>query len=331
MSNTYKALWITEEADGTFKREVRELPMSQLPQNEVLIKVAYSALNFKDALSATGNKGITKQFPHTPGIDASGIVVSDSSGKYSAGTEVLVTSYDLGMNTYGGFAEYICVPAAWVVPISGPLNLREAMVLGTAGFTAGLALHKMEICGQKPSMGPVLVTGSTGGVGSVAVALLHKAGYEVIASTGKMQEEAYLKKLGATTVINRSEVYDPSPKPFAKTRWAGAIDTVGGVTLATVLKACGHNGNVATCGLVEKPDFTTTVYPFIIKGNNLLGVESAECEMETRLQVWNNLSGKWKIELPKEAITECNLQELNEIYIPKILSGSTKGRVIVKF
>ncbi len=327
--NSYKTLWITEEADGTFKREIITRNLTELPDHEVLIKVAYSALNYKDALSASGHKGITRQFPHTPGIDASGVVVSDASGTFSPGTKVLVTSYDLGMNTYGGFAEYIKVPAAWVVPLPNGMDLKSAMVLGTAGFTAGLALYKMEICGQKPSMGPILVTGSTGGVGSTAVALLHAAGYEVIASTGKIEEEAYLKKLGATTIINRSEVYDESAKPFLKTRWAGAIDTIGGVTLSTVLKSCGHNGNVATCGLVEKADFSTSVYPFIIKGNNLLGIESAECAMDIRLQVWNNLAGKWKFDFPAEGITECNLEDLNNTYIPMILAGKTKGRVVI--
>ncbi len=330
MQSTFTALWVSEQTDGSFKREVVSRNVSDLPHNEVVIKVSYSALNYKDALSSTGHKGITRQFPHIPGIDASGVVLSDKSGKFAPGTEVLVTSYDLGMNTYGGFSELICVPATWVVKLPTGMDLRSAMVYGTAGFTAGLALHKMEICGQKPAMGPVLVTGSTGGVGSMAVKLLKTAGYEVIASTGKDSEHEYLKNLGASAVIHRSEVYDDSAKPFLKTRWAGAIDTVGGVTLATILKACGHNGNVAVCGLVEKPDFATTVYPFIIKGNNLLGVESAECDMGTRWQVWDKLAGKWKFDFPSEGITECDLQTLNEKYIPEILAGKTRGRVIVK-
>jgi len=330
MQTTFKALWITEQADGTFKRELVTKNISDLPQHEVLIKVAYSALNYKDALSASGHKGITRQFPHIPGIDASGMVVSDSTGTFVPGTAVLVTSYDLGMNTYGGFAEFISVPKSWVIKLPEGIDLRQAMVYGTAGFTAGLALYKMEKCGQNPAMGPVLVTGSTGGVGSMAVCLLKAAGYEVIASTGKDAEHDYLKKLGASTIIHRSEVYDDSPKPFLKTRWAGAIDTVGGVTLATILKACGHNGNVAVCGLVEKPDFTTTVYPFIIKGNNLLGIESAECDRETRLTVWNNLASVWKFNFPEEGVVACNLQELSEKYIPAILEGRTRGRVIVK-
>ena len=330
METSFTALWISEEADGSFKRTIVNKNLSDLPQHEVLIKVSYSALNYKDALSATGHKGITRSFPHIPGIDASGVVVSDKSGTYEPGTQVLVTSYDLGMNTFGGFAEYICVPKDWVVKLPQGMDLRQAMIYGTAGFTAGLALFKMENCGQHPSMGPVLVTGSTGGVGSMAVKLLKTAGYEVIASTGKDTEHEYLRNLGASTIIHRSEVYDESPKPFLKTRWAGAIDTVGGVTLATILKACGHNGNVAVCGLVEKPDFATTVYPFIIKGNNLLGIESAECNMETRLKVWMNLAGKWKFDFPAEGVIECSLTELNEKYIPAILQGKTRGRVLVR-
>ncbi|MES2629655.1 MAG: acryloyl-CoA reductase [Bacteroidota bacterium] len=327
---TYTSLLITEQADGTFTREITQRNLSELPQNEVLIRVSWSALNYKDALSATGHKGITRNFPHTPGIDASGTVVSDSTGKFTEGTQVLVTSYDLGMNTFGGFSEYISVPASWVIALPEGIDLRQAMILGTAGFTAGLALHKMEICGQHPGMGPILVTGATGGVGSMALALLKQAGYESIASTGKPESSEFLTMLGANSIIHRSEVYDDSAKPFLKTRWAGAIDTVGGVTLATVLKACGHNGNVATCGLVEKADFSTTVYPFIIKGNNLLGVESAECPMDVRMEVWNKLAGKWKFEFPAQGTTECNLQELNERYIPLILKGGAKGRIIVR-
>ncbi len=330
MQSTFKALWVSELPDGSFKREIVTKNLSDLPKNEVLIKVAYSALNFKDALSATGNKGITRQFPHIPGIDASGVVVSDSTSTFQPGEPVLVTSYDLGMNTFGGFAEYVCVPAAWVVRLPEGIDLKQAMVLGTAGFTAALALHKMEQNGQTPAMGPVLVTGSTGGMGSMAVAMLHKAGYEVIASTGKEAEHDYLKKLGATTIIHRSEVYDDTAKPFLKTRWAGAIDTVGGITLATILKACGHNGNVAVCGLVEKPELLTTVFPFIIKGNNLLGIESATCDMTTRLKVWGNLAGKWKFNFLDEGVTLCDLSELNEKYIPAMLAGKTKGRVVVK-
>jgi acrylyl-CoA reductase (NADPH) len=328
MENTFRALLVTEE-NGVFHRQVTTRQLSDLPDHEVLIRVAYSALNYKDALSATGHKGITKQFPHTPGIDASGTVVSDRTGTYAPGTEVLVTSYDLGMNTPGGLAEYICVPAGWVIPLPGGISLEHAMVLGTAGFTAGLALHKMEICGQEPSMGPVLVTGASGGVGSMAVALLKKAGYKVIASTGKESARDYLQRLGADTIIHRSEVYDTSEKPFLKTRWAGAIDTVGGVTLSTILKSCGHNGNVATCGLVESAEFSSTVYPFIIKGNNLLGIESAECKRETRTEVWKKLSGNWKFDFPAEGIVPATLDNVSEM-IDLILEGRITGRTVVK-
>lgn len=327
---SYTALWITEELDGSFKREVIQKNLSYLPQNQVLIKVAFSALNYKDALSATGHKGITRQFPHTPGIDASGVIVSDSTGTYQPGTPVLVTSYDLGMNTFGGFAEYISVPTAWVVPLPIGIDLKQAMVLGTAGFTAGLALYKMELNGQHPEMGPILVTGSSGGLGSMAVALLKTAGYQVIASSGKPASEKYLMNLGATEVIPRSELNEPSSKPIVRTRWAGAIDTVGGVTLENVLKACGQNGNVASCGLVESADFTTSVYPFIIKGINLLGIESAECTMAIRMEVWNKLASTWKFNFPEDGIIECSLKELNDTYIPLILKGETRGRVIIK-
>ncbi len=330
MQPTYKALWITEEADGSFKRTIVEKSISDLPQNEVLIKVSYSGLNYKDALSANGHRGITRNFPHTPGIDAAGIVISDNSSQFNAGDEVLVTSYDLGMNTFGGFAEYIRVPASWIVKLPKGLDLFQAMVMGTAGFTAALALHKMEIAGQTPQMGAVLVTGATGAVGTMAVALLHKAGYEVIASTGKESEHSYLNLLGASTIISRDEVNDTSNKAFLKTRWAGAIDTVGGNTLTTILKCCGLNGNVAACGLVASDSFQSSIYPFIIKGNNLLGIESATCDMATRLAVWNKLANNWKFELPPSAVTVCDLDTLNTHYIPLILAGKNKGRVVLK-
>ncbi len=329
LAKSFKALWVTEKEDGTFHREIKQIDTDRLPLNECLIEVKYSALNYKDALSSSGHKGITRNFPHIPGIDAVGTVVESKGIQFSAGDEVIVTSYDLGMNTFGAFSQYIRVPEAWIVPKPKNFDMKYSMVLGTAAFTAGLALYKMEQNGQDPDMGPVLVTGATGGVGSMAVALLNHAGYEVIASTGNQAAHDDLRKLGATSIIDRSDVYDPSDKPFRKTAWAGAIDTVGGVTLATILKACGHNGNVATCGLVESAELATTVYPFIIKGNNLLGVESAECRMGIRKEIWNKLANEWCFSFPEEFIEEISLEELNATYIDKILAGNTKGRVVV--
>jgi acrylyl-CoA reductase (NADPH) len=327
MGKSYKALVVSED-DGRFNRGIKTKNTDELPDREVLISVKYSALNYKDALSATGNKGVSRHYPHTPGIDAAGIVEESSNPAFKAGDEVIVTSYDLGMNSPGGFAEFISVPADWVVKKPSTLSLCESMILGTAGFTAGLALYKMEINGQRPSQGPVLVTGATGGVGSMAVAILAKAGYQVIAATGKADEADYLKSLGATSVISREEVDDESNKPLLKPKWAGVIDTVGGNMLATAIKACGHNGNVATCGLVASPALSTTVYPFIIKGVNLLGIESAECPMPIRQQVWNKLASEWYIKNLEEVATYCSLEQLDP-YINMILQGKTKGRVVI--
>lgn len=327
MEKTFKALVVSETDNNTFVRAIEDKPISALPDHEVLIKVKYAALNYKDALSASGHKGITRNYPHTPGIDAAGEVVKSKDNRFKPGDEVIVTSYDLGMNTPGGFAEYIAVPADWVVPKPDTFTLKDSMVYGTAGFTAGLALLKMEMMGQTPEMGPVLVTGASGGVGSMAVAILSKAGYQVIASTGKKEAHNYLKKLGATKCIDRDEVFDVSNKALIRTSWAGAIDTVGGNTLSTVIRACGHNGNVAVCGLVESPALNITVYPLIIKGVNLLGIESAECNMEMRLRVWKKLANTWYVNLPEESTTFCSLEEINH-YIDSILKGKIKGRVV---
>lgn len=325
----FPALRITEEADGTFSRRIISRNIEDLPEGEVLIKVAYAALNYKDALSASGHKGVTRKFPHTPGIDAAGTVVESSASAFLPGQEVLVTSYDLGMNVDGGFGAYIRVPASWVVPKPMALSLQNSMVLGTAGFTAALALYKMQLMGQTPSMGPVIVTGATGGVGSMAVGLLAHAGYEVIASTGKETAKDYLKELGATAFLSREEVNDESGKPLTRSRWAGAIDTVGGNTLATLIKACKSNGNIAACGLVGSPRLQTTVYPFIINGVNLLGVDSATCPMPLRLQVWNKLATEWTGEELGKIAQFCSLEELNP-YIDQILAGKVVGRVVVR-
>ncbi len=329
MKNTFKAVVTREQKDGTFTNKLEEKSFDELPQGEILIKVAFAGLNYKDALSANGNKGITKKYPHTPGIDASGTVVESLDTKFKNGDEVIVTSYDLGMNHDGAFAEYIRVPAAWVVPKPKEISFQMSQQLGTAGFTAGLALYKMEMSGQKPELGKIVVTGASGGVGSLAVSILAKAGYHVIASSGK-DAEVYLKSLGAAEVVDREFVNDYSGRPLLRPKWAGAIDTVGGDTLATLLKACDRNGNVACCGLVSSPKLETTVYPFILNGINLLGIESAECPMNIRQKIWNNLASKWKIEIPKEAATFVGLDEIIP-YFDKILKGETKGRVIVRF
>lgn len=327
----FKALQVTEPKKGQFERAIIDRNIDDLPPGEVLIKVQYSALNYKDALSATGNKGITKKFPHTPGVDAAGLVELSRHEAFATGDEVLVTGYDLGMNTDGGFAEYIRIPAGWIVKKPMPYTLKECMIIGTAGFTAACALWKMECLGQKPEKGPIVVTGSTGGVGSLSVAILTKAGYEVIAITGKENATEYLQHLGATQIKGRDFVHDTSGKALLRTKWAGAIDTVGGNILATLLKGCGLEGSVVSTGLVSSPRLETTVYPFILNGVSLVGVGSAETPLETRISIWEKLSNGWNIKDKLNAIAkEVSLEELNSTYIDAILMGKTMGRIVVK-
>lgn len=327
-NKSFKAFLVTEEPDGKFVQSISARSFDELPDHDVLINVKYSSLNYKDALSATGHKGVTKIYPHTPGIDASGVVAASRDTRFKPGDEVIVTGYDLGMNTPGGFAEYISVPADWVLPLPKGLSLEEAMILGTAGFTAAYALLKLIENGQKPENGPVLVTGASGGVGSLAVALLAKAGFEIIASTGKPEAADYLKKLGATQIIGREEVNDTSGKPLIRPKWAGAIDTVGGNVLNTVLKACNKHGNVAAMGNVLSVELHTTIFPFILNGINLLGVDSATCPMPTRILLWQKLAGNWKPDNLNLIAKPVKLRELQK-YVKAILMGKVRGRILV--
>jgi acrylyl-CoA reductase (NADPH) len=296
-----------------------------------LIRVQYSALNYKDALSANGNKGITKKFPHTPGIDAAGVVEISRNANFATGEEVIITGYDLGMNTDGGMAEYIRVPGRWIVPKPDEYSLKECMIIGTAGFTAASALYKMQLLGQLPTSGPIVVTGSTGGVGSMAVSILSKAGYEVIAVTGKTAVNEYLQHLGAVRIESREFVNSNSSKALLKPKWSGAIDTVGGNTLATLLKACKPEGCVVSTGLVDSPEIDTTLYPFILNGVNLIGIGSAGTPMERRLSIWEKLSQEWNIKDKLSVIAkEVSLDEVNTTYIDSILQGKMMGRIVVK-
>ena len=326
----YKALVVFEE-DKKFVRRIVTCKVEDLPPGELLIRVHYSSLNYKDALSATGNKGITRNYPHTPGIDAAGIVESGDQKLYQPGDEVVVTGYDLGMNTAGGFSEYIRVPASWVVKKPATLSLKECMVIGTAGFTAATALYKLQCIGQQPEKGPIVVTGATGGVGSLAVALLSNAGYTVTAVTGKKDVTEYLTFLGAATIEPRTFVSDSSGKALIKPKWAGAIDTAGGTMLETLLKGCLPEGSIVSTGLVESPQLSLSVYPFILNGVSLLGVGSAGMEMPVRQMIWKKLSGEWNIKPTLDRIgKEVSLQELNKTCIDEILAGRIQGRIVVK-
>lgn len=328
MNKTFKALIVSEE-NGKFTRKIAERYIYELPHGDVLINVKYSSLNYKDALSVIGNKGVTRKYPHTPGIDAAGIVAETSSKKLKKGDEVLVTGHDLGMNTSGGFAEYINVPSDWVVKLPQGLSLKESMIYGTAGFTAGLSLYKLEHCSEEKISGEFLVTGASGGVGSLAVAILAKQGYKVVASTGKKDKVDFLKRIGAKEVIGREDVDDKSGKALLNRRWKAAIDTVGGNILATVIKQMDYRCSVASCGNTYSPELHTTVFPFILRGVNLLGINSAETPMDLRLKIWEKLANEWKPNCLEEIYTECSLGELSD-KIDLILQGKIAGRVVIK-
>ena len=328
-NTTFNAYWVTEDPDGTFRHQIIERNTSDLPQDGVLIKVAFSSLNYKDALSATGNKGVTRRYPHTPGIDAAGIITDSNSDDFKPGDQVIVTGYDLGMNTMGGFGEYINVPAEWVVPLPEGISLKESMILGTAGFTAALSIYHLLRSGQKPADGPLLITGASGGVGSLSVAIASKLGFDVTASTGKVIETEYLTNIGAKTIINRSDVDDQSGRMLLRPQWAGAIDTVGGNTLATILKSLKPHGNVACCGNVSSPLLNTSVFPFILNGVNLLGVNSATTPMPLRRSLWQKLAEEWKPEFSRINTETVNLENIHS-RIERILKGGITGRVVVE-
>lgn len=325
----YKALTVSEEPGKGFISSIENKSTESLPQNGTLINVLYSSLNYKDALSASGNKGVTKLYPHTPGIDAAGIVTNTNSNHYKSGDEVIVTGYDLGMNTSGGFGQYINVPEEWIVPKPKGITLEESMILGTAGFTAALAVQLLIRNNQKELDGPILVTGASGGVGSLSVAILSLLGFEVIACSGKPEAESYLKMLGAAKVIGREEVIDNSDRALLRSRWAGAIDTVGGNMLSSILKSCKPHGNIAVCGNVSSPLLSTTVFPFILNGVNLLGVNSATTPMPLRKATWEKLSSTWKPGNLHEIKIVTTINDLRT-WIDEILIGKVQGRVVLK-
>jgi len=327
LPQTFRAMVVSETEDKRFTREVKERSLTDLPAGELLIEVKYSSLNYKDALSASGNKGVTRKYPHTPGIDAAGVVATSSTSQFGTGDQVIVTGFDLGMNTPGGFGQYISVPAAWAVKLPQGLTLRESMGYGTAGLTAALCVMRLMAFGLTKDSGEVLVTGATGGVGSVAVGILSKLGFNVAAATGKSEEKGFLTKLGAQTIISREEANDLSGRPLQKPRWAGVIDTVGGNILATAIKSTKYGGLVAACGNAMSADLAVSVYPFILRGVSLLGVDSVEIPMNTRLRSWQKLAHDWKVDL-SDIMNECVLEEL----IPKIdliQKGGVRGRVVV--
>ncbi|WP_205504368.1 YhdH/YhfP family quinone oxidoreductase [Rufibacter psychrotolerans] len=329
MEKEFQCLLVTQTDTGEFHQEVTQKRVQDLPPGEVLIRVQYSSLNYKDALSATGNRGVTRQFPHTPGIDAAGVVESSTSPDWQPGDEVIVTGFDLGMNTSGGFAQYIRVPANWVVRLPAGMSLRESMVYGTAGFTAALSVEALLRNGVTPQKGPIAVTGATGGVGSIAVALLHQLGYTVHAVSSKASAQDFLHQLGATEIILRADLEDQSGKALLKPRFAGAVDTVGGQVLATLLKSVHYGGTVTCCGMVNGAEVPTTVFPFILRGIQLAGIDSVEYPAERRPAVWQQMAQGWKPRTLETLAHEITLQELPQA-IATILKGQMQGRALVR-
>jgi len=326
----YSAM-IVEKGEEGVQRRIGTRSTHELPEGDVLIRVHYSSLNYKDALSATGHPGVTRRFPHTPGIDAAGTVTESSAPALPPGSEVIAFGFDLGMNTPGGYGEYIRVPEEWVLPLPEGLTLRSAMIYGTAGFTAAYSLAKLQGEHVQPDSGEILVTGASGGVGSVAVALLAARGYRVVAMSGKPEAQALLGELGAAEIIPRFSEEDRSDRPLDKGRWAGVIDTVGGPPLAAALKQVAYDGTVTTCGLAASPELETTVYPFILRDVSLLGVDSVNCRPEERRRIWDALAGEWALSADQfeKIATEVSLEEVSSL-VPRILEGKLTGRTLVR-
>ncbi len=327
MSTTYRSLWIEKNNDD-FSCSIAQRNTEDLPRHELVIEVHYSSLNFKDALSSAGNKGVTREFPHQPGIDAAGIVVQSSSAQFKVGDEVIVTGYDLGMNTAGGLGQYISVPSTWAIQKPQGISLRESMLFGTAGLTAQLCVQKLLRMGLTPDSGNVLVTGATGGVGSIATALLKQLGFSVIASSGKIDQTEYLQSIGAEQVINRNTFLETNKKPMLKELYAGAVDVAGGNTLSNVLKQIKAGGSVAICGLVESHNFDATVMPFILRGINLLGVDSVEIPLSEKQMVWNCLAKLKNYDVFETINDEISLEQAPE-QLAAMLAGKGKRHCIV--
>lgn len=324
---SFKAFRV-EEKNEKFVSEIKELPFTALGQDQILVKVHYSSLNYKDALSTSGNKGVTRNYPHTPGIDAVGTIVATNAYNFNVGDEVIVTSYDLGMNTNGGFAEFIQVPENWAVKLPNGLSMKEAMIIGTAGLTAGMSVLRL-VETVKPAQGKIVVSGATGGVGSVSVMILSKLGYKVAAITGKETEKQYLLDLGADEVILRKDFEELQNKPLLKPLFAGGIDTVGGVILENIIKSVNPLGVVTACGNAASIKLELTVFPFILRGVSLIGIDSQNYPMQYREQVWNKLAKEWKLDNLETNATTISLNELSE-NLSLMLAGKLKGRTILK-
>jgi acrylyl-CoA reductase (NADPH) len=323
---TFRAFRIIDE-DGEIHGSVIEAALDDLSAGDVLIEASYSSVNYKDALAATGSGKILRRFPLIGGIDVAGVVAASSDGRFREGDPVLATGYDLGVAHDGGFAGYVRVPGEWVVPVPRELTLFQAMALGTAGFTAGLSVVRLERSGLSPGKGPVVVTGASGGVGSIAVAALARLGYHATAITGKDDAHEYLRQLGAREILSRTTL-EMGTRPLEKARWAGAIDAVGGNMLAWLTRTTDLWGGIASSGLTGGVELHTTVMPFILRGISLIGIDSVSCPMEIRTEVWRRLATDMKPHALEAIAREISLDGLQDAFAT-LLSGKARGRFVV--
>lgn len=324
---TYTAL-VSDEADGRFVQSIQTVSSDRLPDHDVIIQVHYSSLNYKDMLSANGDRRITRQYPFTPGIDAAGIVYRSRDRRFKEGDPVIVTSFDLGMNTPGGFGSYISVPGDWVLPLPPNMSLKESMMIGTSGLTAAIGVHKIIHQNIQPSDGNVVVTGATGAVGSFAIALFSRLGFNIIAITGKPDLETFLKSIGASEFLYRRDLEMQKDRPLISSRWIAGIDTVGGDWLDYILRQTAHNGAISCCGNVAGDKLDTSIYPFILRGVTLFGIDTGIAIMKDRATIWSKLSGEWNFD--KEPI--CRFVELTDLpeEIVKMQQSLQVGKVVIQ-
>lgn len=329
MTETFRAFWL-EESEGKVTGTLKSLTSEDLPQGEVLVRVQYSDVNYKDGLASIKEGRVVREYPFIPGIDLAGKVIASEDARFAAGDQVLCTGYGLGVSHFGGYSEQARVPADWLIKLPQGLTPREAMILGTAGFTAGMSVEAILSAGITPESGPVLVTGASGGVGSVAVAILAKLGFEVTASSGKPHEWDMLKRLGASHTVSREEAQAPSHGPLGKSVWAAVVDPVGGAGTGERLKSIRYRGVLALSGLTGGGDFGTSVHPFILRGVTLAGIDSVQCPLPLRLEVWNKLASDWK----PHTVFEHGVRELTLEQLPGaldlILKGEAVGRQLVR-
>ena len=316
------------EVDKKIVARFEELALEDLDQGEVVVRVAYSSVNYKDALAATGAGKIIRRFPCVGGIDLAGTVTESIDPRFKRGDAVICTSYDLGVAHDGGYAEYARIPADWAVPMPKGMSLFEAMALGTAGYTAGLAVTRMEANGLKPANGPVIVSGATGGVGSIAIDILSRLGYHVVALTGKDGETDYLRKLGAKEVLSRKSLDLSKIKPLDRATWAGAIDNLGGEVLAWMASTMMQDGTIASIGLAASMNLNTTVAPFILRGVSLLGIDSGSTPMPLRREIWGRLASDMRPQHLKEMTRTIPFDELARAF-DGLLKGAARGRIVV--